>query len=61
MRQFRHVVWRQLVPFEPDQRDGMHRSSVNILESAAKVFPPVRKEAPFSQQYLLTIPSCTMP
>ncbi len=42
LRQFRQVVWRQLVPAEPDQRDGMVRSSANILEAAAAVFPPVR-------------------
>ncbi|KIV78327.1 hypothetical protein PV11_10054 [Exophiala sideris] len=41
LRQFRYVVWRQLVPAELDQRDGMHRSSVGILESAADVFPPL--------------------
>ncbi|KAJ9604972.1 hypothetical protein H2200_010361 [Cladophialophora chaetospira] len=41
LRQFRQVVWRQLVPAEPDQRDGMVRSSANILEAAASVFPPL--------------------
>jgi len=41
LRQFRQVVWRQLVPAEPDQRDGMRRSSVNTLEAAAAVFPPL--------------------
>jgi hypothetical protein len=41
LRQFRQVVWRQLVPAEPDQRDGMVRSSANILEAAATVFPPL--------------------
>lgn len=41
LRQFRQVVWRQLVPAEPDQRDGMARSSVNLLELAAKAFAPV--------------------
>ena len=41
LRQFRQVVWRQLVPAEPDQRDGMVRASANILEAAAAVFPPV--------------------
>ena len=40
-RQFREVVWRQLVPTEPDQRDGMVRSSVHILEAAATAFSPV--------------------
>ena len=40
-RQFRQVVWRQLIPAEPDQRDGMVRSSVNVLEAAASRFPPV--------------------
>ena len=40
-RQFRQVVWRQLVPAEPDQRDGMVRSSATILEAAAAAFPPV--------------------
>jgi hypothetical protein len=39
--QFRHVVWKQLVLAESDQRDGMMRSSVNVLEAAASVFPPV--------------------
>lgn len=39
--QIRHVVWKQLVPAEPDQRDGMVRSSVNVLEAAANVFAPV--------------------
>lgn len=38
--QFRHVVWRQLVPAEPDRRDGMVRSSINLLEAAANGFPP---------------------
>jgi hypothetical protein len=41
--QFRHVVWRQLVPAEPDQRDGMVRPSVSVLEAAANGFPPVRR------------------
>lgn len=41
LRQFRHVVWKQLVPAEPDQRDGMMRSSVNVLEAAANIFPPL--------------------
>ncbi|ETI29066.1 hypothetical protein G647_01519 [Cladophialophora carrionii CBS 160.54] len=41
LRQFRQVVWRQLVPAELDQRDGMVRSSANILEAAAAVFPPL--------------------
>ena len=39
--QFHHVVWKQLVPAESDQRDSMMRSSVNVLEAAANVFPPV--------------------
>jgi len=42
LRHFRQVVWRQLVPAEPDQRDGMVRSSANILEAAATVFPPLQ-------------------
>lgn len=42
LHQFRHVVWKQLVPAEPDQRDGMMRSSANVLEAAANVFAPVR-------------------
>ena len=42
-RQFRQVVWRQLVPAEPDQRDGMVRSSATVLEAAAAAFPPVRR------------------
>jgi hypothetical protein len=41
LHQFRHVVWKQLVPAEPDQRDGMMRSSVHVLEAAAHSFPPV--------------------
>jgi hypothetical protein len=41
LRQFRYVVWKQLIPAELDQRDGMVRSSVGIFESAADVFPPV--------------------
>jgi hypothetical protein len=44
LRQFRQVVWKQLVPAELDQRDGMVRSSANILEAAATVFPPVRPD-----------------
>lgn len=40
-QQFRHVVWKQLVPAELDQADGMMRSSVGLLETAARVFPPV--------------------
>jgi len=41
LHQIRHVVWKQLVPAEPDQRDGMVRSSVNVLEAAANVFAPL--------------------
>ncbi|OAL19112.1 hypothetical protein AYO22_10060 [Fonsecaea multimorphosa] len=41
LRQFRQVVWKHLVPAEPDQRDGMARSSVHILEHAANGFPPL--------------------
>ncbi|OAP62188.1 hypothetical protein AYL99_04391 [Fonsecaea erecta] len=41
LRQFRQVVWKHLVPAEPDQRDGMARSSVHILEHAAAGFPPL--------------------
>jgi hypothetical protein len=40
-RQFRQVVWRQLVPAEPDAQDGMVRSSASILEATAAVYPPV--------------------
>lgn len=40
-RQFRHVVWKQLVPAELGQRDGMLGSSVHVLESAAASFTPV--------------------
>ncbi|KIW42503.1 uncharacterized protein PV06_06048 [Exophiala oligosperma] len=41
-QQFRHVVWKQLVPAELDQADGMMRSSVGLLETAARVFPPLQ-------------------
>ncbi|KAK5195713.1 hypothetical protein LTR92_004654 [Exophiala xenobiotica] len=41
MRQFRQVVWKQLVPAELDQQDGMMRSSVGVLEIAASIFPPL--------------------
>ena len=41
MHQFRDVVWRQLVPAELDQLDGMERSSVVIIEAEAQYFPPV--------------------
>lgn len=41
LRQFRHVVWRQVVPSERESRDGIIPSSVNVLETAAKTFPPV--------------------
>ncbi|OAG42177.1 hypothetical protein AYO21_03631 [Fonsecaea monophora] len=41
LRQFRQVVWKHLVPAEPDQRDGMVRSSVTIMEHAASSFPPL--------------------
>ncbi|KIW98855.1 uncharacterized protein Z519_00518 [Cladophialophora bantiana CBS 173.52] len=41
LRQFRQVVWKHLVPAELDQRDGMVRSSVHILEHAANSFPPL--------------------
>ncbi|EXJ76002.1 uncharacterized protein A1O5_00510 [Cladophialophora psammophila CBS 110553] len=41
LRQFRQVVWKHLVPAELDQRDGMVRSSVHILEHAANTFPPL--------------------
>ena len=40
-RQFRLVVWKHIVPAEPDQLDGMIRSSANILEAASRSFPPV--------------------
>ncbi len=41
IRQFRDVVWRQLVPAEIDQLDGMKRSSSMIVETEAQYFPPV--------------------
>jgi hypothetical protein len=41
LRQFRKVVWRQLVPAEIQHLDGMGSSSVIILESEASFFPPV--------------------
>lgn len=41
IRQFRDVVWRQLVPVELDQLDGMERSSAAIVETEAQFFPPV--------------------
>ncbi|KIX07082.1 uncharacterized protein Z518_05059 [Rhinocladiella mackenziei CBS 650.93] len=41
LQRFRQVVWNQLVPAEPDVRDGMMRSSVNVLEMAATTFPPL--------------------
>ncbi|KAL2427098.1 hypothetical protein ABEF95_008430 [Exophiala dermatitidis] len=41
LRQFRHAVWRQLVPTERDVRDGMAMSSVTVLENAARTFPPL--------------------
>jgi hypothetical protein len=41
LQQLRQVVWKQLVPAEPDQRDGMVRCSVDILEAAACTFSPV--------------------
>ncbi|EXJ79209.1 hypothetical protein A1O3_08710 [Capronia epimyces CBS 606.96] len=41
LRQFRNVVWRQLVPFEREARDGTIPSSVNVLETAARTFPPL--------------------
>lgn len=40
LRQFRSVVWKHLVPAELDVRDGMMRSSVRVVESAANHFPP---------------------
>ena len=43
IHQFRNVVWRQLVPVELDQLDGMERSSAQIVESEAQYFPPVRE------------------
>lgn len=45
LQQLREVVWKQLVPAEPDHRDGMVRSSVNLLETTAATFPPVRPSA----------------
>ena len=44
IRHFRNVVWRQLVPAELDQLDGMERSSSTIVETEAQYFPPVRRE-----------------
>lgn len=41
IHQFRDVVWRQLVPAEIDQLDGMERSSSTIVETEAQYFPPV--------------------
>ncbi|RMZ81948.1 hypothetical protein DV737_g2240, partial [Chaetothyriales sp. CBS 132003] len=41
IRQFRRVVWKQLVPAEIDQSDGMENSSAVIIESEAAFFPPV--------------------
>ncbi|KIV95341.1 hypothetical protein, variant 1 [Exophiala mesophila] len=40
-RQFRHVVWKQLVPAELGQLDGMLGSSVHLLEAAAATFTPL--------------------
>jgi hypothetical protein len=40
-RQFRDVVWRQLVPAEIDMLDGMERSSALIVENEARFFSPV--------------------
>ena len=41
IRRFRDVVWRQLVPAEVDQLDGMERSSSMLVETEAQYFPPV--------------------
>ena len=41
LRQFRSVVWKQLVPAEIDHLDGMERSSAIIMENEAAFFPPV--------------------
>ena len=51
LHQFKDVVWRQLVPAEVAQLDGMEASSVVILEGEAAFFPPV------SQAH--QAPSCT--
>ena len=41
IRQFREAVWRQLVPAEIDQLNGMEHSSAFIVENEAQFFPPV--------------------
>ncbi|RMD44320.1 hypothetical protein DV735_g871, partial [Chaetothyriales sp. CBS 134920] len=41
IRQFRRVVWKQLVPAEIDRADGMDNSSAIIVESEAAFFPPL--------------------
>lgn len=41
LRQFRNVVWKQLVPAELDALDGMERSSSIVMESEASFFLPV--------------------
>jgi len=46
LTQFRHVVWKQLVPAELDQVDGMDSSSFDFMELAAQSFPPVRRRFP---------------
>lgn len=41
-RQFKNIVWRQLVPAEIQQLDGMDRSSVGAFEQELVFYPPVR-------------------
>ena len=41
LRQFRQVVWKQVVPAEIEHVDGMEHSSAAIMESEASFFPPV--------------------
>jgi hypothetical protein len=55
LRQLRQVVWKQLVPAEPDQRDGMVRCSVDILEAAACTFSPVSLAFCFWQLVLTSL------
>jgi hypothetical protein len=42
IRQFRQVVWKQLIPVEMNRLDGMEGSSAVIVETEAQFFPPVR-------------------
>jgi hypothetical protein len=39
---FRKTVWKQLVPVDLDQIDGVERSSCSIIETEAQYFAPVR-------------------